>query len=121
MFGFLSLVSRSCRRRSMRSYLGKIVDEECNNHDDNCNQLVDEDLLSLCYSADPQTMGIGICQPGYLYCKEGVWGNDFTQALLFQIYVWKSDSMQEDICNGEDTNCDGITEKEQANRYFIYY
>ena len=28
-------------------YLGKIVDEDCNNHDDNCNQLIDEDLYSI--------------------------------------------------------------------------
>lgn len=94
-------------------YLGKIVDEECNNHDDNCNQLVDEDLLSLCYSADPQTMGIGICQPGYLYCKEGVWGNDFTPGTFVpDLCLGEVTPMQEDICNGEDTNCDGITEKE---------
>ena len=31
-------------------YLGEIKPEECNNHDDNCNDLVDEGLFSLCYS-----------------------------------------------------------------------
>ena len=94
-------------------YLGKIVDEECNNHDDNCNQLIDEDLYSICYSGPPETLGIGICKPGSLYCKEGVWGNDFeTGVFMPDLCLGEVTPLDEDICNGEDTNCDGVIEKE---------
>ena len=94
-------------------YLGKIVDEDCNNHDDNCNQLIDEDLYSICYSGPPETLGVGICVPGGLYCKEGVWGNDFDGgAFVPDLCLGEVTPLSEDICNGEDTNCDGIIEKE---------
>lgn len=94
-------------------YLGKIVEEDCNNHDDNCNQLIDEDLYALCYGGPPETMGVGICKPGYLYCKEGVWGNDFDGgAFVPELCLDEVTPMTEDICNGEDTNCDGVIEKE---------
>ena len=94
-------------------YLGKIVEEDCNNHDDNCNELIDEDLYAICYGGPPETMGVGICKPGYLYCKEGVWGNDFdTGVFVPELCLDEITPMEEDICNGEDTNCDGVIEKE---------
>ena len=42
--------------------------ELCNNHDDNCNQLIDEDLYEVCYTGPPETMNVGICQPGIATC-----------------------------------------------------
>ena len=94
-------------------YLGKVIAEECNNHDDNCNQLVDENLFSICYSGPPETLGIGICLPGNFYCKEGIWGSDFENGTFVpELCMDEVVPMGEDICNGEDTNCDGITEKE---------
>lgn len=93
-------------------YLGKIIPEECNNHDDNCNELVDEDLYALCYSGPPQTMGVGICKPGFSFCKEGEWGNNVEGSFIPDFCLDEVPPMTEDICNGEDTNCDGIIEKE---------
>ena len=49
--------------------------EECNNFDDNCNQLIDEDLYAQCYTANPSTLYMGICEPGDMTCLEGLWGN----------------------------------------------
>ena len=93
-------------------YLGKIVDEDCNNHDDNCNDLIDEDLYALCYSGPPETMNKGICKPGYLYCQDGEWGSEFDYVFVADLCKDEVTPMDEDICNGEDTNCDGILEKE---------
>lgn len=93
-------------------YLGTVAPEDCNNHDDNCNQLVDEDLFSICYSGPPETLGVGICKPGNFYCNKGVWGSDFDNgAFVAELCMDEVVPMDEDICNGEDTNCDGVTEK----------
>ena len=94
-------------------YLGAVAPEDCNNHDDNCNQLVDEDLFSICYSGPPETLGVGICKPGNFYCNQGVWGSDFQNGtFVAELCMDEIIPMDEDICNGEDTNCDGVTEKE---------
>ena len=75
--------------------------------------LVDENLFSICYSGPPETLGIGICLPGNFYCKEGIWGSDFENGTFMpELCMDEVVPMDEDICNGEDTNCDGITEKE---------
>ena len=64
-------------------------------------------------SGPPETLGVGICVPGGLYCKEGVWGNDFDGgAFVPDLCLGEVTPLSEDICNGEDTNCDGIIEKE---------
>ena len=44
-------------------FKGFIVDELCNNHDDNCNELVDENLLKGCYTGEPETLFVGVCIP----------------------------------------------------------
>jgi len=95
-------------------YLGTIVPEDCNNHDDNCNKLVDEDLFSICYSGPPETLGVGICIPGNFYCKEGIWGSELNSTGVFvpELCMDEVVPMDEDICSGEDTNCDGLIEKE---------
>ena len=50
--------------------------EECNNFDEDCDQNVDENLSQACYTGEPETLLVGVCVPGEVYCERGVWGND---------------------------------------------
>mgnify|MGYP002863447723 CR=1 FL=1 len=95
-------------------YLGEIKPEECNNHDDNCNQLVDEDLFANCYSGPPETMLVGICLPGVMTCLEGSWGNyDDNNDFIKKLCLGEVVPQPEDICNGTDTNCDGKIDEDK--------
>ena len=95
-------------------YLGEIKPEECNNHDDNCNQQVDENLFAGCYSGPPETMLVGICLPGEMTCAAGTWGNyDDNQQFVKKLCLGEVTPQLEDICNGTDTNCDGIIDEDK--------
>ena len=95
-------------------YLGEIKPEECNNHDDNCNQLTDENLFAGCYSGPPQTMLVGICIPGEMTCLEGSWGNyDDNAQFVKKLCLGEITPHPEDICNGTDTNCDGKIDEDK--------
>ena len=89
--------------------------EECNNFDDNCNQLIDEDLYAQCYTADPSTMYVGICEPGLMTCLAGSWGN-YAESMpeqpeYFMSGFCKGETVpQEEVCNGVDDDCDGVTD-----------
>tara|TARA_B100000131_G_scaffold221323_1_gene212870 strand:+ start:48549 stop:50672 length:2124 start_codon:yes stop_codon:yes gene_type:complete len=105
--------------------LGMIMPELCNNWDDNCNQLIDEDLFSNCYSGPEGTVDVGICLPGSMICLEGQWGH---YANPEQEDIFMPDHchgevlpMEEDICNGADDNCDGVIEEvmEETDIVFI--
>ena len=88
--------------------------ELCNNHDDNCNQLVDEDLYEVCYTGPPETMNVGICQAGMATCFEGAWGN-YTDDGEFISGYCKDEvlPLPEDKCNGEDEDCDGKVDQDK--------
>ena len=95
-------------------YLGEIKPEECNNHDDNCNQMVDENLFAGCYSGPPETMYVGICLPGEMTCAAGVWGNyDDNGAFVKKLCLDEVTPELEDLCNGTDTNCDGKIDEDK--------
>jgi len=95
--------------------LGVVMPESCNNWDDNCNQLIDEDLVASCYSGPEGTANVGICMPGDVVCVSGQWGSyldqeqqtDFIPDLCYGEIL----PLPEDICNGADDNCDGIIEE----------
>ena len=98
--------------------LGFIEDELCNNHDENCNQLIDEDLMSACYSGDPETLYVGICLPGEMICEKGVWGNKYITSGEEELFIPELclDEVlpaDKDACNGADDNCDGIIDDGQ--------
>ena len=90
------------------SFVGMaLAQEECNNFDDNCNQLIDEDLVSVCYTGPEGTLFVGECLPGEITCNAGVWGSldpeeNFVAGLCLNEVV-----PEEEICDGLDNNCDG--------------
>ena len=88
-----------------------LANEECNNFDDNCNQLIDEDLLSGCYTGPEGTLFVGICEPGEMTCESGVWGNYNDVTNNFVPGFCKDEvTPQPEVCNGEDDDCDGIVD-----------
>ena len=95
-------------------YLGEIKPEECNNHDDNCNDQIDEGLIANCYSGPPETMLVGICLPGEMMCLEGSWGHyDDNGVFIKKLCLGEITPQPEDICNGTDTNCDGKIDEDK--------
>jgi len=85
-----------------------LQDEMCNNFDDNCNQLIDEDLLVGCYSGPEGTLNIGICLPGTMTCKEGTWGSEDLQSMFIPGLCIDEVIPKDEECNGIDDDCDGI-------------
>ena len=80
--------------------------EECNSFDDDCDTSLDENLVQACYTADPDTLFVGVCSPGEAYCNLGVWGNDQNGA--FQPGFCMGEVVpQNEICDGADNDCDG--------------
>ena len=93
-------------------FKGLIADEECNNWDDNCNQLIDEDLYKVCYTGPPQTMNVGACLPGTMMCQAGEYGGyyesaDGTETFIPDFCPNETLPADKDECNGQDDNCDG--------------
>tara|TARA_R110002020_G_scaffold48694_6_gene138760 strand:- start:1261 stop:3198 length:1938 start_codon:yes stop_codon:yes gene_type:complete len=87
--------------------------EKCNNHDDNCNQLIDEDLVDNCYTGPTETLGIGICKPGEVVCEKGQWGNyDQNAQFIHGLCLGEILPEDEDHCNGVDDDCDGSVDQD---------
>ena len=84
--------------------------EVCNNFDDNCNQQIDEDLISACYTGPEGTVNMGICLPGENVCEAGVWGG--YKEGTFQAGFCEGETLPEgqDNCNGTDEDCDGLVD-----------
>ncbi len=95
-------------------YKGKIVDELCNNHDDNCNTFIDEGLVEVCYNGPAGTEEVGECKPGEIMCKNGQWGNHLdTGQFVPDLCLGEVLPTVIDNCNGVDDNCDGIIDDDK--------
>ena len=84
--------------------------EECNNFDDNCNQLIDEDIYAACYTGPDGTLMVGICIPGEVTCNAGEWGSYDENEDFVPYYCKDEITPQEEVCNGLDDDCDGIAD-----------
>ena len=89
--------------------VGQIIQQEvCNNHDENCNQLIDENLTQECYTGPIETLNVGICLPGEMMCDAGQWGNyDLNNVFIPNLCLDEATPAAKDACNGQDDNCDG--------------
>jgi len=87
-----------------------LEDEKCNNFDDNCNQLIDENLYSACYTGPQGTLLTGICMPGVMTCESGTWGNYDQNEQFVPFYCDGEVVPQEEVCNGLDDDCDGVVD-----------
>ena len=83
--------------------------EECNNFDEDCDQVIDENLTQACYTGEPETLFVGVCVPGEVYCERGTWGNDRNEAFEPGFCLGEI-TPQEEICNGADDDCDGVVD-----------
>lgn len=92
----------ACGAGLLRCRLGRLLcigdqqgaPEQCNGADDDCDGVVDEEVIGFggeCFTGEP-----GICGPGTLQCLGG------------QVACVPENTAEEDeICNGEDSDCDG--------------
>ena len=83
--------------------------EECNNFDEDCDDIIDEGLQQACYTGEPETLLVGVCVPGEVYCSQGVWGNDRNEQFEPGFCLGEV-TPQEEICDGADNDCDGIVD-----------
>ena len=83
--------------------------EECNNFDEDCDQEIDENLTQACYTGEPDTLFVGVCVPGEVYCERGIWGNDRNEQFEPGFCLGEV-TPQEEICNGADDDCDGVVD-----------
>ncbi len=71
--------------------------EICNNVDDDCDGLTDEDLTRSCYYGAPGTQDVGECHAGVETCNGGVFGD-------CEGYVIPT----AELCDGKDNDCNGV-------------
>ena len=83
-----------------------LANEECNNFDEDCDALIDEGLQQACYTGEPDTLLVGVCTPGEVVCRAGVWGNE-RDANFEPGYCLGEVTPSPEICNGADDDCDG--------------
>ncbi len=80
--------------------------EECNAFDEDCDQILDEDLVQPCYTGPPETLGVGVCTPGQVYCDLGSWGSD-REGLFVPGFCDGEVTPSQEVCDGADNDCDG--------------
>jgi hypothetical protein len=70
--------------------------EICDGLDNNCNGQIDDGITQKVYEADPLTIGVGVCRPGYSVCRNGVMVQERPAQLPGN-----------EVCDGLDNDCNG--------------
>ena len=99
---------------------GIIISEICNNHDDDCDGEIDEDLFKSCYTGPAETLNVGICKAGNLMCSVGKWGNFIEEIFIDDLCMGEVLPLPEELCNGLDDNCDGELEDDMNDTDVLF-
>lgn len=86
---------------------GIAIPEECDDLDNDCDGITDEELVGCCDEGDVQDCGndVGECQKGQMTCQaDGSWGQ-------CENAVGPTD----DLCDSKDNDCDGNTDEDFIN------
>ena len=87
-----------------------IQPEVCNNFDEDCDSLVDEQLTRPCYTGPEGTLNVGVCEAGTQICNSGQWyGRRATGNYTLGVCTGET-LPSEEICDGADNDCDGIVD-----------
>ena len=84
--------------------------EVCNNFDEDCDGLIDEGVTRPCYTGPAESLGIGICAPGEQICNAGQWYGMTTSGRYVADACGDEILPSEEICDGADNDCDGVTD-----------
>lgn len=81
--------------------------EACNDHDDNCNGIVDEDFVDLGLNTQCTTVLDNACE------TQGIWRCDSSG----QVLICDAPPVvpETEVCDGSDNDCDGQTDENFAN------
>ena len=84
--------------------------EVCNNFDEDCDNLVDEQLSRLCYTGPEGTINVGLCSAGEQTCFEGGWYGLAPSGNSIADFCGGEVTPSREICDGADNDCDGETD-----------
>ena len=84
--------------------------ELCNNFDEDCDSLIDEQLTRQCYTGPENTLNVGVCAPGNQTCNAGQWYGRSSQGRQVVDLCGDEVVPSQEICDGADNDCDGIVD-----------
>lgn len=84
--------------------------ELCNNFDEDCDSLIDEQLTRQCYTGPEDTLNVGVCAPGLQACNAGQWYGRSSQGRQVVDLCGDEVVPSQEICDGADNDCDGVVD-----------
>ncbi len=90
-------------------FAGIAIDPElCNNFDEDCDLLVDEQLTRECYTGPDGTLNVGVCDKGLQVCNAGQWYGEDQSGRQVVDFCGNEVLPSDEICDGADNDCDGV-------------
>ena len=84
--------------------------EVCNNFDEDCDNMIDEQLVRACYTGPEGTINVGLCSPGEQTCNSGQWYGQAPSGNYVADFCGGETVPTEEVCDGADNDCDGVTD-----------